>query len=154
MELLALTDFFAVVKFLENLSLLLFKLSLDHLFEDLSWHALLTFFEFVRILSKLLWVTFSFVLVVFVIRVRTHTFILCVFFFSGVDHLIELSLDGFAVDLILTFLILFLVNWIILLFNLHWLSLDIVRSFCLRGIENGSIHFGGLPFSDLALVKI
>ena len=65
--LLGLTDFFTVVKLLEDLGLLLLQLSLDHLFEDLSRHALLTLFDLLRVLVEFL--AFLLALGVFILRV-------------------------------------------------------------------------------------
>lgn len=67
MGFLALTNFFAVVKLLEDLGLLLLQLSLDHLFEDLSRHALLALLDFLRVLGEFLALLLA--LGVFVLRV-------------------------------------------------------------------------------------
>lgn len=70
--------------------------------------------------------------------------------------MVQLSFDGSAVDLefLLLVLILFSNRGFLDRVDGHWINLDVVGSVGLRGVENGSVHSGGLPLGDLALIKV
>lgn len=78
--LLALTNFLAIVKLLEDLSLLLFQFSLDHLFEYLSGHALLAFLDILSIFGQFFASLLA--LAVLIFRLRAHVLIVGVFSFG------------------------------------------------------------------------